>query len=495
MSDLRAYIGFFVILWSTWFQVAKYDVRFGTDSAFERICKALQFGVMVGFAITGPYFVVVFEPDTLSAVYALQSYQVVSLILMASRLILMVQYMVTFWWLRAHPKAFFPLVVHIVTEFVAAMIFLGLFFNFAPSSPGNTGVGIAGWYVVLTVEAVIILVVSGYIRFMSFRHTPMVERLGLLTLIILGEGIIGLCEKVGSIGYDNTFNPDVIGQIISSVGIVYFIWMLYHDQTEKKRVGRLRQELWTILHFPFHIAILLVVEGQATLTVWVKILDLSNPVYNATNSPIFDNAFDNSAAFPTEAALTTFANTLNATVQFVYSDLGGSIDESITGAFDSLIHPQGDWGTLVDSVNNITAATFVFICENFNIEAPESSGGADGEDQVSAGNNIVDIFFTVFTYFFVASGLTLIFLTLLLRLGRRENYRSEMFALIFRFAMGIGLSLMALMNLPSLENFDNAAIFNYLPSPWVIPTVLICYGLGKFFFRQLIKWTPLILRF
>lgn len=48
--SLKAYIGFFCILWFTWCQVGLYDVRFVADSIIERMAKACQFGVMVGLA-------------------------------------------------------------------------------------------------------------------------------------------------------------------------------------------------------------------------------------------------------------------------------------------------------------------------------------------------------------------------------------------------------------------------------------------------------------
>lgn len=49
-KTLSQYVGFFALLWFTWYQVSLYDVRFSMDSMAERVCKALQFGVMIGFA-------------------------------------------------------------------------------------------------------------------------------------------------------------------------------------------------------------------------------------------------------------------------------------------------------------------------------------------------------------------------------------------------------------------------------------------------------------
>lgn len=59
--------------------------------------------------------------------------------------------------------------------------------------------------------------------------------------------------------------------------------MLYFDQTEAERVGTIRQQVWTILHFPFHACILLVVEGLARLSVWRKIINIIIPFLDEFN--------------------------------------------------------------------------------------------------------------------------------------------------------------------------------------------------------------------
>ena len=53
---LLAYIGFFGILWATWFQITLHDVRFARDSIYERACKTLQFIAFVGLALVGSSF-------------------------------------------------------------------------------------------------------------------------------------------------------------------------------------------------------------------------------------------------------------------------------------------------------------------------------------------------------------------------------------------------------------------------------------------------------
>lgn len=43
-------------MWTTWFLTSSYDVRFLTDSIFERCCRAVHLGVLVGFVVISPNF-------------------------------------------------------------------------------------------------------------------------------------------------------------------------------------------------------------------------------------------------------------------------------------------------------------------------------------------------------------------------------------------------------------------------------------------------------
>jgi hypothetical protein len=54
-------------------------------------------------------------------------------------------------------------------------------------------------YVVVFVEAIAVIVTSSVWPILSFTHTNLVERNGTLTLIIIGEGIVGLAQSVSTI--------------------------------------------------------------------------------------------------------------------------------------------------------------------------------------------------------------------------------------------------------------------------------------------------------
>jgi low temperature requirement protein LtrA len=55
------------------------------------------------------------------------------------------------------------------------------------------------WWVVMFVEGIIIITISCKWRMLSFKATHLVERMGLLTLIVIGEGAIGVTKTVAKV--------------------------------------------------------------------------------------------------------------------------------------------------------------------------------------------------------------------------------------------------------------------------------------------------------
>ena len=210
-SAISSYIGFFAILWFTWLQVVLYDVRFGVDSVFERICKLIHFGVMVSYAVVGTNF----DPSNIAENYI--TFRQLSLILIISRIILIIQYGSVLFWIKGHKKAITPILIQMVTFAIGALVSLGLLFTFKANTSGRPYIG---WYAIAVLEAVVVFLSSSQWRVVSFKRTNLNERCGLLTLIILGEGIIVLTKAMNSVVKGENFSAAIIAQIISAVLII-----------------------------------------------------------------------------------------------------------------------------------------------------------------------------------------------------------------------------------------------------------------------------------
>ena len=468
-DTLKSYIGFFSMLWFTWLQVSLFDIRFGSDSVFERICKALQFGVMAGFAVVGPGYKVGWEAGDKEAPQAVQAFKTLSLILMLSRLILVGQYTTILLYLRRYKKAILPLALHIGIILAAAVVYLGLYWSFHVDGSGKS---LRAWYVCIGVESALILLVSGRYRFLSFRRTCIYERLGLLTLIILGEGIIGLCSSIQKIQSDLHFEADIVGMVISGIVIIYAIWMLYFDQIETERVGTLRQQIWVMAHFPYHVAILLSVEGVSQLCVWRKLTDLVNELGDKIEA--MANKTNGEASEYLTGVFEEFFKPFEENSGH-HKTAPPNITEPLSKLRDA---PDGS-NEAAELVQRVFAQGVNFVAESLGIEPPEKSKEEAASEVEVVQSLTSETFTTIFVYFFLAAGLTLILTAILFLLGKRHKIRADFINLAVRLLVGIGLSLtiiMALSDNPKISQTGDAFAW----SAWVLPTVAIAFTCGKF---------------
>lgn len=188
-----------------------YDSRFSADSIFERVCKALHLGVMIAFAVVGTQF------DTNDTAKYAVVFQQFSVIMMVSKIILLFQYGYVLFWVRGYSKIVIPLLIHMVTYTVGAVICFGLVFSFDKEKESY---GYLGWYATAVVEALAVFITSSRWRSVSFKRTHLHERVGLLTLIILGEGVIVLTKSMNYVTKAQNYSSAVTGQIISSTLII-----------------------------------------------------------------------------------------------------------------------------------------------------------------------------------------------------------------------------------------------------------------------------------
>lgn len=436
---------------------------------------------MTGFAVVGPAYQIGWDDNNTKAAQALVSFQTLSIILMVSRLIICAQYAVVIFWLRKYKKTWAPLGLHVLVLFVAAMIFFGLYFSFGEESGDSS---LIAWYVIIGLEACVILLISAKYKFLSFRRTCIVERLGLLTLIILGEGVIGLCGSIQRVGSDQQFGPDIIGMIICGVVIIYAQWMLYFDQTESERVGTLRQLIWTILHFPYHVSILLLVEGVSQLAVWRKLIDYWIILYNQLNTldmPTSADTVDEVVQNLTEVMNEYFNIFSEGLAQLKYTppDLSQNytiLANAFKDSFDAANRTTVNYTfTILDQISDIYGAGAVFAAESFGVEPPENLAEEANTSEEYLAALIQNTFSTVFIYMFVCAGLSLIFTSIMFFFGKRNKVRGDFLNIFFRVLMGLGLTLVANMAMSSDPNFQNAYQV-YAFGPWILPTVTLVFA-------------------
>ncbi|PVI06041.1 hypothetical protein DM02DRAFT_583701 [Periconia macrospinosa] len=259
-SYLIAYVGFFGILWSCWFQVTLHDVRFARDSLYERACKLVQFIVFVGLALVGSGFnpAIVGQNNT--------NFRILCYTLLMSRFLLTVQYSVVLFFVyrERYSKLYLPLVLMVVLYATAAGIFGAMTPAFRAAAPSAHSIYVV-WYIVMGVESFGVIAISSIWRMLSFKKTHLMERMSLLTLVVIGEGAIGVTKTVSRLM--GKYGLDVEGcfLVMCIICTLILIWALYFDNFPHGHYGTIRQQIWSLLHFPFQLAIVGIVEGSQQL--------------------------------------------------------------------------------------------------------------------------------------------------------------------------------------------------------------------------------------
>lgn len=84
------------------------------------------------------------------------------------------------------------------TYSIATGIFGGMIPFYRPFATAPRGLYLV-WYGVMVAEAIMVITISCCWRMLSFKKTHLMERMSLLTIIVVGEGAIGVTKTVGRI--------------------------------------------------------------------------------------------------------------------------------------------------------------------------------------------------------------------------------------------------------------------------------------------------------
>ncbi|KAG9193520.1 hypothetical protein G6011_03555 [Alternaria panax] len=154
-------------------------------------------------------------------------------------------------------------------------------------------------------------------RVIFFKGTHLVQRMSLITLIILGEGIIVICKAISKIVKNGSqFDHALTAQIAPSVMIIYLLYMLHFDRMHEEHFGTIKQQVWASLHFFLHITLVLVLQGVSYLVIWVVALirmDNHDGKFREVEALSVNGAYAN--GFDTSKALETCNSSLAVLAQ------------------------------------------------------------------------------------------------------------------------------------------------------------------------------------
>jgi hypothetical protein len=368
-------------------------VRFSTDSIFERIAHACHFGVMVGLAVIAPQF-----GDQQEVPW--QALQILSLLFTVNRFVLGLQYCSTLYFVWRFPSCRMPFIITAASLFLTSAIFLGISFDFYTTHENKA---FAAWYFLSVFECLVSVQTAHKWDVVSFRNTYLIERMSCLTLIILGEGVIGLARsivKTTTLGY--VFSSAAIGSIIAAVLIIYLIYMLYFDNVPEDFNELRLRGAWTFLHIPFHIALVLVMEGMSQVLVWRQIVDYLNVLF----APILN---DLAISAPQEEFYQSWNETVSTVIETF--DIDADSQNTLQDALQYLVpNSNYTYDQMSDAANTAQATIFQVVFDGYGFTSPDPVSLAGFPESLSTYS---EVFQLVFVYWFVSAGLLLVILSLM----------------------------------------------------------------------------------
>lgn len=457
-----------------------YDVRFYVDSVFTRITKFITFGIMVSLVGLGSLY------DSILTGALTRSFHGIALLMFGCRILWIVQYSIVLYFVRAFDKTLVPMLLTMFVYVGAAAGFLATYLTIRTQTTitGPEGVKYARiWYIIICIEAVAVIVISMIWRILSFKHTHLVERVGLLSLIIMGEGIIGLVKST-SYAIQGTMVTvwQETGIVTFAVLLIYLIYVLYFDNVDHHRFGTIGQQLWTLLHFPCHAAILLTVEGSTALLIWNScrgaiawiiedsLPSITKPILNPTTQKNFADA----AEFVAQVNKTYW----ETDKRYYYKDLVVDYYPTFNDDLAKLNKTKASFGTddwsaeVKPTLQKMSDYFQYFIYQNFGAEGPYYKIKKEKDYGKKVELYEQGYKFTLM-YYYVAAGALLFVLALLFWFGRQRKTKSEWASIGIRVLAGMGLPIMIVS--PLMEKPGDHESFRYTYSYLLIPIVSLAF--------------------
>ncbi|OBS22031.1 hypothetical protein FPOA_08368 [Fusarium poae] len=486
----RAYVGYFTVLWITWLTTSLYDVRFVTDSIFERVARGIHLGVMVGFAVVAPKF----KPEDQD----MKTMRTFSIILMVSRLALAIEYASILWHIRKFKKQALPMLLQIGLNFVLAMIYLGTTFRFTNH---NSNVYIT-WYVLAAVELVLTFILAYIFPVLSFQGTHLMKRMGLLTVIIVGDGIITICKSVVTIVENpDSWNAETVGVVLSSATTIYVVFLIYFDWMKNPYLPKFRQQLWTIIHYPLHLALCLFIQGFTQLVIWTKVFNVIKTIdlfkdineddipadsINDITTKIMRDIFESIV----QSFFTLFTPQYIETQEAVITSLDelSTINDTFWPPFFNWAETQLDedmpdakqFQILSDSLQGLGNAMRNALLETFKInlvnevqdynKANNITEQTGAEFEADLASRLDARFHLIFNYTYIAAGVSLIIMVALAVMSRTTRWSKWAITRHIIFVLlGIGTSLVAIVK------YNQERAEKYQTSGWMIPVITLVW--------------------
>ncbi|KAM6529540.1 hypothetical protein FALCPG4_007669 [Fusarium falciforme] len=487
VTNLGSFIKYFLLLWITWLATTVFDVRFGQDGVFERVARAAHLTVMIGFSAGGVSF---------SQTKQLQPiFKVMSLCLMCSRFVLAIQYGVVLFYARRNRRSRNNLALAVLLHLVPAFIYMAATIAMARGSDAKIDYL---WWAVALGELAALMVHATLSKTVSFSGTHLTERLNLLTLIVIGEGIIILAKTITKIVQytylkdpTTSWSSALFGLIACGAAILYFTFQLYFDWMDHhSHMSPIKTAIWTILHLPYHIAIVLTVEGSGQWITWRRTWEAIGEALLVLETGFAQGV---SSGKGTQGVYDALVEALDKTYEtYTFSAKTvitmaeelrkiPAIPDSYWGSFDSnrlLNNPTAN-DTAVDNIyTTLQASLMNAVFNTYGLTTSskvKTQAEAEGETNKLSGEAIalsavIDRLIMILAYVFVAGGSALLLLSVMHLMQKPKGWSVFHFIRLGLLTIaGVALCLVALISTNDKMTAD------MMEKPWTLPIIALVY--------------------
>ena len=236
--------------------------------------------------------------------------------------------------------------------------------------------------------------------------------------------------------------------------------------------------MWTLLHFPFHVALLLTMEGNSQFIVWNAVINNLDFV-NDHLQPYVDGVYSNHIM--TYNSSVEYAASLSQTLSEInYRFTNNLTDFSVNLSViqNTNINTEEGRSQILEVMDELVIRVCSFVLENFGIvdyTAPAEPGPTNALSTYDF-TAVLSAFSTVLLSFFIGAGSFLILLGIMYWFGKERITGSELYSVGVRVVSGTALVLSMLVYL------DQNAFYNLLQSSWVLPIVVLTFAAGKISF-------------
>ncbi|KAG8959653.1 hypothetical protein FRC05_007597 [Tulasnella sp. 425] len=389
-SAVWNYAVFFCLTWHLWATQTTYDIRYYTNDWWHRILFASQLGVYAILAAFSGSFNVGWQLDsdamdvfkgnatelTAQAMDGNQEYLItksfraVNALLFTSRMLLFAQYVrVMIYRKRSNQFSSWRFLLTPLSLVFSGGIFLGCFIMIK-DDPDSKPVALI--QLILWGVAVISQAIAG-------AFTPE-DKPGVLKS--KGEGLNAICGTLSSSMNSLGLSKTMAGQSLTTLFILYFIWLLYFDGFKiEESQKRILEELWLYLHFPLHLSLILLLEGIKNVFIYVNVMQSFVRLDTAFSDVI--NVYDSTRVFVNHPRLEKLLRVLKMSWQQEKIDLEVALKADLADPTGSRVNAGSQlwrwWGTVIHNVILVSpteALRDLFLLGKFILTANSAFGMA-----------------------------------------------------------------------------------------------------------------------